>query len=45
MVLRKIALSNDQVGTGLSRSRLSSPISRRFTSVWARTVKQAAMIA
>ncbi len=31
------------VGSGLSRSRFSSPTSRRFTSVMARIVKHAAM--
>ena len=32
-----------QVGSGLRRRRLSKPVSRRFTSVMARMVKQEAM--
>ena len=35
--------SSAQVGSGLSRSRLSRPISRRLTRVMAKMLKQAAM--
>jgi hypothetical protein len=43
MELTKIAASSIQVGSGLRRSRLSSPISRRFTRLIARMLKQAAI--
>ena len=43
MELMKMAAISIQVGSGLSRSRLSSPISRRLTRVMARMLKQAAM--
>ena len=43
-MLRKMATSNIQVGSGLRRSRLSRPISRRFTSWIAKMLKQAAII-
>ncbi len=38
MELKKMAAMRIQVGTGLSRTRLSSPISRRFTMPIARTL-------
>ncbi len=44
MELMKMAASSIQVGSGLRRSRLSSPISRRFTRLMARMLKQAAMM-
>ena len=42
--LKKTAAMRTQVGTGLRRRRLSSPISRRFTIVMAKMLKQADMI-
>lgn len=40
-VLMKIAPSSAQAGSGLSRSRFSSPVSRRLTSTTASAVKHA----
>ena len=44
MELTMMAVSRTQVGSGLSRIRLSSPTSRRLTVVMAKILKQAAMI-